>query len=485
MKTERLILIGLVILGLALVVASFGFFSPHYRQAPIKAPVVNVGSGLAFPGASIGDVYAIFSAPGTSQVQLPNYPFEISLFEGPSGSSIFIGGYLFASGPINFTISSLLPGRPDIFRVQNVSSLIYLAPNAYFPWFYQITWENCNTEPIIVIGNNFALDPLMPSFNFLNSNIVLALGLSALGLLFLASAIVKLKVENRGWLILPKSYRNTYDVLNASLTVWDRVFPEVTLTFAFLASLQIVIISLARGFNQIINFELLSLINPFYSPFYRNYPLLQVTTFSIPFIYILVVIFSFLLTLVADGVAIKCAYDQLTEKKNTLRKNLKIAARFSGKMLGASVLLSMILIAGLIVFVVPGIYLAITLSLILQVIIIERTTITKAIARSIELTRGKRLDTFKLLIYGSTIAISTLLLAYLIAFKIAPTVPTIITPGDYFNTNSITSLITFLPSIIGFALIIGSMTAITIPLFRIIMTTWYHYLNKQNQNTAI
>lgn len=484
MKINRLMLIGLVILGLALVVISIGIFDPHYRQAPIKAPVVNIGSGLAFPGASIGDFYAIFSAPGTSQVQLPNYPFEILLFGGPAGSSIFIGGYFFASCPINFTISSLLPGRPEIFRVQNSSSLIYLAPNAYYPWFYQIMWENSNTEPIIVIGNNFALDPITPSFN-LNSNFVLGLGLSALGLLVFASGVITLKVENKGQLKLPKAYRNTFDVLNASLTVWNKVFPKVTLTFAFLASLQIVIVSLARGFNQIINFELLSLINPFYSPFYRNYLLLQVITFTIPFIYILVVIFSFLLTLIAEGVAIKYAYDQLTQKEDSLQENLKVAASLSGKMLGASVLLSMVLIAGLIVFVVPGIYLAVTLSLIIQVIIIERTTITKAIARSIELTRGKRLDTFKLLIFGSTIAISTLLLAYLIAFKIAPTVPTIITPGDYFNTNSITSLITFLPSIIGFALIIGSMTAITIPLFRIIMTTWYHYLNKQNRNTAI
>ncbi|MEM3651197.1 MAG: hypothetical protein QW831_10765, partial [Candidatus Jordarchaeaceae archaeon] len=204
MKINRLMLIGLVILGLSLVVASIGIFDPHYRQAPIKAPVVNVGSGLAFPGASIGDFYAIFSAPSTSQVQLPNYPFEISLFGGPSGSSIFIGGYFFASGPINFTISSLLPGKPEIFRVQNSSYLIYLAPNAYYPWFYQITWENSNTEPIIVIGNNFALDPITPLFN-LNSNIVLALGLSALGLLVFASGVITLKVENKGRLKLPKA----------------------------------------------------------------------------------------------------------------------------------------------------------------------------------------------------------------------------------------------------------------------------------------
>ena len=72
-----------------------------------------------------------------------------------------------------------------------------------------------------------------------------------------------------------------------------------------------------------------------------------------------------------------------------------------------------------------------------------------------------------------------LLLCFLIASYIAPTVPTVINPGDYFNTSSVTQFVSFLPSMIGFALIAGAIIATTIPFVNIMMTVWYLHLNKQ------
>ena len=158
------------------------------------------------------------------------------------------------------------------------------------------------------------------------------------------------------------------------------------------------------------------------------------------------------------------------------RKLRRTTARCSGKLLAGSLVLAMILIAGLAVFVVPGIYLAVVLSLVLQVIVVEGTDVTGGITRSIELTRGRRLETFKLLAFGGTVAVLTIILGYLLAFKLAPTVPTIISPADYFTVASASSLVNSLPSLIGFALIMGTITATILPLFNIMITILYYRL---------
>ncbi|MFB0560161.1 MAG: glycerophosphoryl diester phosphodiesterase membrane domain-containing protein [Candidatus Lokiarchaeia archaeon] len=477
-RITRLLLIGFIILSLGLIIAACFSFNAYTRQAPIKAPIVNIGTGLAFPGASIGDGYAIFSAPGTSQVMLPSYPFDVSLFGNAAGSSIFIGGYFVASDPINFTITSLIPGDPVIFRVENSQAIGFLVPNVNFPWFYKIEWENSNNQPLIVMGKNVALDPFTSLFGSLNPNLVFALGLVTMGLLVLGASLFNSKTENKR-LKSPESYRSLFEIFDASLTTWKAMFPRVTLSFAILFALQIIIISIAANIKQIVNFELFSLINPFYSSIHRNNLLLQITNFSIPIIYYLVLLFSFLLPLIAEGMVIKYTYDHITERETSLKESLKTATKYSTKMLGALVLLASILIAGLAVFIVPGIYLAVILSLIFPAIIIEGIAIDKAMNKSIELTRGKKLDTFKLIIFGGVIAILTFILGYLIAFGLAPTVPTIITPANYFIASSITSLVNSLPSIIGFSLIIGTITATTVPLFIIMITIWYRYLKKQ------
>ncbi|MGQ9721805.1 MAG: glycerophosphoryl diester phosphodiesterase membrane domain-containing protein [Candidatus Jordarchaeum sp.] len=476
-KITRLMLIGIIIISFGLFVIAGASFTHYTRQAPIKAPIVNVGTGLAFPGASFGDGYAIFSGPDTSQVMFPSYSFEISLFGNAAGSSIFIGGFFVASGPINFTITSLLPGEPLIYRVENSRVAAFITPNMYFPWFYKIEWENSNSQSLIIVGKNLAFDPISSIFGSPNPNLVFALGVAALGLLVLGVSFFGQEKENKKFKS-SESRNGLFGILDASLTTWKAVFSEVTLPFAILIALQVIIISIARNVYQLVNFELFSLINPFYSSLHRNDLLLQITLFSLPIMYYLIALFSLLLLLTAEGMIIKYAYDHLTENKTTLKESLKTATKYSGKLLGALTLLFLILIAGLAVFIIPGIYLAVILSLIFPAIIIEGIAIDKAIKRSIELTRGKKLDTFKLLIIGGMIAILTLILAYLVAFKVAPTIPTIITPANYFSISSTTFVYT-LPPIIGFSLIIGTITSTTIPLSMIIITVWYHHLKKQ------
>mgnify|MGYP005841900487 CR=1 FL=1 len=481
-------LIGVVILGLGLVIGIVSSSNSYFRQAPIKGFIINIGTPLsgatlAFPGASIGDRYTVFSTPGTSQVQFPNYPYDISLFRSSSGSSVFIGGYFVASGSINFTITSLLPGSPVIFSAQNVQAMGFLTPNAYFPFPFMIEWENANNAPLIVVGENQAIDPITPMFKPLNPSFMFALGLIAIGLLILGIGIFVSKMENEKFKF-PEIHGSTPEILGTSLATWKSVFSRVTLPFAVLTTLQVIIISIARNINQLVIFELNSIINPIYSSLHRNYLLLEVTAFSTPIIYYLVVLFSFLLPLIAEGFVVKYAYDYITESRASLEGSLKTAARYSGKLLGASIFLVMILIAGLVVFVFPGIYLAVILSLIMQVIIIERTNIVKAISRSIELTKGKRLDTLYLAVFGSEVMILTFLFVYILESTFAPTVPTIITSGDYFSTSSITSFVSFLPSIIGFALMVGVIIAATIPFINIMMTVWYIQLSKQKSQTT-
>ncbi len=466
-------LIGVILSGFGLIIGVAGNYAPQFRQAPIRAPIVNVGVGLAFPGGQIGEGYYLFSAPGTVQVQFPSYPLDASLFGSPSGSSVFIGGYFVASGPINFTITSLVPGSPTVFRMENCYAAGFLVPNPWFPWFFKIEWENGNSGPLLVVGKTIAVAPVAQVFSSVSPYLSLSLGIVLLGLVIFASGFLDSLEREKS---KPRVPGNLSEVLDFSLTTWKALFPRVTLLFAVLVSLQILLISIARGVTQLVNFELFSPINPFHSPLHRNHLLLQITTFSIPIIYYLVILLSFLLPLVAEGMVIKYTYDHVTRVDSSLGESLRTAARCSGKLLAGSLVLAMILIAGLAVFVVPGIYLAVVLSLVLQVIVVEGTDVTGGITRSIELTHGRRLETFKLLAFGGTVAVLTIILGYLLAFKLAPTVPTIISPADYFTVASASSLVNSLPSLIGFALIMGTITATTLPLFNIMVTILYYRL---------
>lgn len=481
-----MILIGVVILGLGLTIALISSSTSYSRQAPIKGPIMNIGistsgASLAYPGASIGDGYAIFSAPGTSQVQLPNYPYKFAPFSGPSESSVFIGGFFVASDTVNFSITSLLPGSPVIFSAQNVQAVGFLFPNFYFPWFFKIEWENSNTVPVIIMGETLAIDPITP-MSKPSPIFIFAIGLVAFALLILGVGLFETKMENEKYKS-QELYGSFSEILGFSLATWKSVFSRVSLPFAILTTLQMIIISVAGTINQLVTFELNLIINPIYSSIHRNYNLLQVMLFFTPICYYLVALFSFLLPLIAVGTVIKYTHDHITGSEVTIEGSLKNAAKYSGKLLGASILLILILTAGLLVFVAPGIYLTVILSLLMQVIIIEKTNITEAISRSIELTRGKKLETLYLTAFGFIVIILTLLLVYLITTILSPTVPTIITPGDYFSTSSITSIANFLPSIIGFALILGALIATTIPSITIIMTVWYTYLNNQGSQS--
>ncbi|MEM3593985.1 MAG: hypothetical protein QXS27_04600 [Candidatus Jordarchaeaceae archaeon] len=481
-KISWLMLVGVTILSLGLAGIVVSYLTPYFRYAPIKGAIINVGASpsgaaLAFPAASIGDNYAILSAPYTSQVQFPNYPYKFSPFSSPAGSSIFIGGYLVASGPINFTITSLLPNSPIIFKLQNVQATSFLFPNAYFPWFFKIEWENSNNMPLIIFGQNFAVDPITSMSKPLNPIFILSTGLVAFSLLLLSITFFETKMEEKK--------RETQDVhgsfseiLNVSFITWKLVFSKIALPFAILIALQMIIISTTKSISQLVDLEINLIVNPLYSSIHRNYTLLQFTAFITPILYYLVLLFSFLLPLIAVGMTTIYAYDYATQNIASLKESLKTATKYSGKMLGAFILLVIILITGLAFLVVPGIYLAVILSLVMQVIIIEKTNITKAISRSIDITCGQRLNTLYLVTFGFAVICITLLLVYLAASILMSTVPTIITQGDYFNTSSITLFINSLPAIIGFALIISVITVTTLPFINIIMTIWYIHLNK-------
>lgn len=486
-KKSWLILIGIVILGLGLIIAMFSSSTSYSRQAPIKGPIINIGTStsgvsLVYPGAPIGDGYAIFSGPGTLQMQLPNYPYKFTPFSSPSGSSVFIGGFFVASDVVNFSITSLLPGSPVIFNIQNVQAVGFLFPNFYFPWFFKMEWENSNNIPVIIMGETLAIDPIIPMFKPLNPLFIFAIGLIAFGLFILFVSLFETKMENEKSK-LQKLNGSFSEILSFSLTTWKSIFSRVSLPFAILIALQVIIISVAENLNRLVIFELNTIVNPIYSPIHRNYNLLQLTLFFTPICYYLVALFSFLLPLIAMGTVIKYTHNHITGNRATIKESLKNAVKYSGKLLSASIFLILILIAGLLVFVAPGIYLTVTLSLIMQVIIIEKTNILKAISRSIYLTQGKKLETLYLIAFGSILIFLTFLLVYLITSILVPTIPPIITFGDYFSASSTTSIVNFLPSIIGIALIVGALIATTIPFISIIMTVWYTHLNNQKSQT--
>jgi hypothetical protein len=118
---------------------------------------------------------------------------------------------------------------------------------------------------------------------------------------------------------------------------------------------------------------------------------------------------------IAQGIAIKFASDTLENRESNLLTSFKFTLSRLLVLLAVSIITGILIVAGLIALVIPGIILAIMFSLVVPVIIIENTGVRQSLSRSRLLVDRRWLKTFVLLflfqitigIVGSIISVLT------------------------------------------------------------------------------
>jgi len=111
----------------------------------------------------------------------------------------------------------------------------------------------------------------------------------------------------------------------------------------------------------------------------------------------------FLIYMIAGAWLMAITYSYMNEylegnREITPGKVFKRAAKKIGKVLGANVIIMILSMIASALFVIPGIFLAVALSFVIVILMIEDKSIIKSISRSISLIRGKWWSTFGILV---------------------------------------------------------------------------------------
>lgn len=109
-------------------------------------------------------------------------------------------------------------------------------------------------------------------------------------------------------------------------------------------------------------------------------------------------IIGWVITTLSNGIAVKCSSDILEGKRPSLSRGLNSALSRISSLLTAGFIVGVLTILGLILFIIPGVTVAVMFSLTVQVIMIERLGASRSLRRSRELVAGKWTKTFAVLL---------------------------------------------------------------------------------------
>ena len=186
-------------------------------------------------------------------------------------------------------------------------------------------------------------------------------------------------------------------------------------------------------------------------------------------LFLLYVISLSVLSLVATGATVFIVAESYLGRPISAREALSRATPFLGRILVCSLLISLAVGIGFLLLVVPGIILAVGLSLAIPVVVLEPgTSASAALSRSWELTRGSRWRIFGLGV--------TLLVLLYVPFVAITGLIALILPGRAVNmlgTSSVGSIA---------ALSIGGLVQMFIyPLFYCVLTVTYYDLRVRKE----
>lgn len=109
---------------------------------------------------------------------------------------------------------------------------------------------------------------------------------------------------------------------------------------------------------------------------------------------------AFLGTLLSAGVGTKAVADAYLGRKPSAGESYSYVGRRFHSLIWLSLLLVVIIVLGTIALIVPGIYLAVSLSVAVPVLVVEGAKGTKALSRSFNLVQGRWWPTFAVILLG-------------------------------------------------------------------------------------
>jgi len=188
---------------------------------------------------------------------------------------------------------------------------------------------------------------------------------------------------------------------------------------------------------------------------------------SVPTFFIFLFLLSVLFYLMMNEICILMVYDLEQNGKISCSSAFKKCFSHLRTVLVSSLLLEIIVSAGMLVLLIPGIYLMCRLSMTEQAVAIEGKGAIESIKRSWNITRGRALEIFSILL----VTILSLFLFFILLFFIS----------SFFYIPIVRTVASPLLAAFG----IGSMFLLIITPALIVIATTYHYLELITQERGI
>jgi hypothetical protein len=437
----------LTILGISFLLIGVGLVLtlPSQTAFPDSYPASQPPYTLFGSAYSVGGYFIMYIPPGSVAVQLVGYPLT---------SLNYFGGFIASNNPVDVGVFGLFDfslGTP-LVEVNNTLlatyfTALYSNPLAFGGVILTVV-NPSNTEPAIVIGQSTQYTLSLYS----NPMVVLGYILIPLGAFFALMGAAGEVARPEPLDYIPESAGGT---VSAGLRVWKRIFALTIIPFGLFYSV----------------YELLNVLGPYINSL--STPTLGGYAIAIEYVLLFVGIFF---TVVAMGIAIKATSDIIEGKRPSLAQNLKHVLRRSGKMYLAYLIFSIIVGLGLILLIIPGIYLEIIFSLVLPVIVIADKGPIESFGTSKMLTENDKLRTFGVILAAGLLAAVAAIPFGIIEAYLLP--QTILGLGILAPSAPITShlLVFMLPQILGVAVLGGIILSITGMIYPVILTTWFYSL---------
>ncbi len=150
---------------------------------------------------------------------------------------------------------------------------------------------------------------------------------------------------------------------------------------------------------------------------------------------------GWVITTLSNGIAVKCSSDILEGIRPSLNRGFRFTLSSISSLLTTGLIVGVLTILGLILFIIPGVIVALMFSLTVQVIMMERLGVSGSLRRSRELVVGRWGKTFAvlLLVFTATAAVYVVgdILVSSLGSPFDPTVDTV----RWLMTSILTSLV--------------------------------------------
>lgn len=454
---KGLIFICAFLLPFSLIMLSASPSLIPYVSSHNYSPLV-IGS-FYLPNAPSDGFSLIYLPPEGRAYQPLKLPSPLSCVFGLVASSQPVKFKVYGIHPVPVVEPGVLPSWQDVLLDAEVSSTFFAVYPPAKDYVVIAMWENQGDQPVLIITQNNV------TFLTVQGNTLTTLYYSLLfiGILTLAFTIIGIFFKPSP----PEILEGAGDVFVETLKLTPRALPYLILPVGFLFSIQYLAERLSYVLIQIQSYS-------------TNLPSAWSQASLMSFIASLLA--TILLGVIATGFIIAFVHRIVEHGRPALLESLDMSLRRYLKLVATTITVALIVTAGLLLFVVPGIYFATIYALAPQAVIVEGAGVREALRRSKELTSGAKLKTLALILLFGVIY---LIVGELVSYMYSSVTPIqlqsflllsflhLLLPYPPLDFN----LVTFVfPAMFGACLAAGFLTGIVITLYLTGFTLWFYAL---------